>query len=124
MALSQFLEVLEIVERSARRVDDVATTVVPPVLLDAETACRARDHLPQARRTTVRIGERVVGALDDGQQCELHRQSAAFEFGADMRHVALRTREDTIEIVGVPDVPVTLGLNAAILLIAQLEVAP
>ena len=69
----------------------------------------------------MRIGERIVGALDDRQQCELERQAAALEFGRDVRQVALCAGKDALQVVRVPDEPVEFAADARIVLGGQRE---
>ncbi len=69
----------------------------------------------------MRVGERVVGALDDRQQREFERQAAALDLGRDVGQVALRAREDPVEVVRVPHEPVAFGRSAVVVLVVQRE---
>ena len=115
------MQVLEVVEGGARRLDNVTTAVVPPVLLEAETGRRTRDHLPQAGGAAVRIGERVVGAFDDRQQCELERQAATLQLVRNVRQIALGARENAIQVFRVADKPLQFTLDTAVLLRVELK---
>ncbi len=100
------MQELQVVERSTRGLHDVATTVVPPVLLQAEARAGAGNELPQARRASARIGERLEGALDHRQQSELQRHAASFELRDDVIHVELGAAEGALEIIRMIRVPV------------------
>src|SRR6185503_17342575 len=105
------MELLEVVERGTRGIEHVAATVEPPILLDAEAPARARDDLPQARSTTVRVREWIERALDDRQQRELGRHVALFERGHDVEQIQLAALEDAIEVVLIARVPRALALH-------------
>ena len=112
---------LEVVECRARRIDDIAAAVVPPILFEAEASRGAGNHLPQACRAAVRIGERIVGALDNRQQCEFERQTTPVQLRRDVRQVALGAREDAVQVIRMLDKPVALRANAAAVLVLEYE---
>ncbi len=114
----------EVVERGARRFDDVAAAVVPPVLLQTETPARARNHLPEARSPAVRVGERVVGTLDNWQQREFEGQVAPDQLVGDVRQVTLCPCEHARQVVRMADKPVQFGLNSSIFLALEPESVP
>ena len=108
------MQIGQVFECTVGGVDDVAPAVVPPVLPDSESACGAGNDLPQAGGAAVRVGERVVRALNDRQQGELQRQATRLELGGDVRQVALTAVEYAIQVVGVPHIPVQLGLDTRV----------
>jgi hypothetical protein len=121
VAIVEVVEVFEVIEGGARRFDNVAAAVIPPVLLEPEARGRARDHLPQAGRAAVRVGKRVVGTLHDGQQGQLQRQAAAHQLVGNVRQVALGACEDALQVVWVAHEPLQFGLDSTVLLRFELE---
>ena len=71
----------------------------------------------------MRVGERVIRALDDRQQGQFERHVAAFEFGKDVGQVALCTGKHAIQVIGVLREPLQLGRRAIVVLVGQLEAA-
>src|SRR5690606_1136638 len=98
-------DVLQIVERGAGRGDDVAALVHPPVLFEAIVLAGGGDELPHAQGLGRGGGERVVGALDDGQQRQFGRHAAIFEFGDDVIQIALAAFEHALDVAGVVEIP-------------------
>ena len=108
------MQIGQVIERPAGGIDDVAAAVVPPVLLDAKALRRSRNDLPESGGAAMRIGKRIVGALDNGQQGEIQRQATRFDFSSDIRQVTLCPGKHAIEIVGVAQEPAELRLDAAV----------
>ncbi len=99
------MQFLQIIQCAIGRADDVATAVVPPVLLHAEVLAGGGDELPDAGSAGDRIGARVECAFDHRQQCDLGRHAAAIHFFHDVEQVALRTfahAQDVIRMAGIP----------------------
>jgi hypothetical protein len=114
VAVEHAVQVLEVVERGARRLEHVAPAVEPPVLCEAEPAARAGNDLPEPGRAAVRIREWVERALDDGQQRELGRHAARLERAHDVEQVQIGAREDAVEIGLIARIPVPLALDGRI----------
>ena len=106
VAVEQAMQVLQVIQRSARGLDDITAAVVPPVLLESVLAPRARDELPQARRTAMGIGIGVERAFHHRQQGDLERHVARFDFLDDVMQVGAGTVGDAVQIRLVPLVPV------------------
>ena len=103
---------LQIIERAARGLDDVAPAVIPPVLLQAEARAGFRNELPQSRGARARIGVGLKRAFHHGQQRDLERHAARFEFSDDMVKVQLRAAEGALQILGIGGEPVQLLVDA------------
>ncbi len=75
-----FVDVLQVVERGIGRGDDVAALIEPPVLLQVVGLAGRGNELPHAEGARRRIGQGIEGAFDDGQQGQLGRHAALFQF--------------------------------------------
>src|SRR3984885_8234899 len=96
VAVELIVQRLQIIERRARRLDDVAPSVVPPVLLEVEARPRAGDELPQSRRARSRVGVRLVRALNHRQQGKLERHAALFDLRGNVIEIKLRALEGSL----------------------------
>ncbi len=67
----------------------------------------------------MRIGERIVGALDDRQQRELQWQPPLGYLGSDVGQIALRAIENAIEVIRIAHEPVTFGVDPRMLAALQ-----
>ncbi len=89
VAVELVVQGLQVVQRGASAFDDIATAVVPPVLLQAEARAGVGNELPQSRGARARIRIGLEGALDDRQQSDLERHAPALELGDDMVEIQL-----------------------------------
>ena len=112
----------EVVERGASGLDDVAATVVPPVLLQSVPPAGRRHELPQARRPRVRVRALAERALHHRKQRELHWQLALFDFPCDVGQVGAGALRYAMEVFLVPSVP--LDRAPDLLLVRVLQVHP
>ena len=112
----------EVVERGASGLDDVAATVVPPVLLQSVPPAGRRHELPQARRPRVRVRTLAERALHHRQQRELHGQLALLDFPHDVGQVRAGALRHAMEVFLVPSVP--LDRAPDLLLVRVLQVHP
>ena len=120
VAVELFGQRFQVIERAARGFDDVAATVVPPVLFQAITAAGARDELPETRGPPVRIRKRVIGAFDDRQQRNFQRHAARGKLAGDVMQITARTGKNAIEISLVLAIPVELQVDGPLLAVGQL----
>ena len=121
VALELVVQVLQVIERGAGRLDDIASSVVPPGLGQAEAVAGAGDELPKSRGARARIGEGLEGALDHRQQRELHRHAALVDLLDDVVHVERSAPEHAIEIRRVAGVPERLVVDCGAIFVLELE---
>ena len=108
VAVELVMERLQVIERCARRFDDVAPPVVPPVLLQPVFRAGVGNELPQARGACARVRIGLEGAFHHRQQRDLERHAAAFQFGDDLVQVQIGAPEGALQILGVRRVPAQL----------------
>jgi hypothetical protein len=99
------VELLQVVERGAGRVEDAAAVVAKDGLLELEVAPGRRDELPHAGGARHRHRLRVVGALDEGQQRQLGRHVALVELFDDVEQIATAALGHARHVVGPRRVP-------------------
>jgi hypothetical protein len=114
-------QVLQVREGGIGRLDDVASLVEPPGLLQTEMLARARDELPETGCAAARIRDRVERALDDRQQREFHRHAAPVDLAYDVMQVTGATLENAVEVLGLGQVPLDLAIDGALIDIRQRE---
>ena len=124
VALELVVQILQVIERRARRLDHIAPSVVPPGLGQAEAVAGAGDELPEPRGASARIGEGLEGALDDRQQCELHRHAALVDLLDDVVHVKRSAPEHAIKVRRVAGVPERLVVDRGAIFVLELEARP
>ena len=98
-------ELREVVERGTGRRDDVATPVVPPVLLQPVEPSGRRHELPQPRCSRRGVREGPESTLDDRQQCEIERQLPLLGLPHDVRQVRPGTLQHAPELLPVVRIP-------------------
>ena len=111
IAIELLVELLQVVERGARRFEHIAPAVEPPVLREAQSLAGAGNDLPQTRRAAVRIREGIERAFYDRQQRELGRHAARLELAGDMEQIELAPLEDAVEVRLVARVPIAFALH-------------
>ena len=107
----QGVDFLQVVQCGPGRFNHVSPLVHPPVLREFINAAGGWNELPKASSLRVRGGLGVVGALYNGKQGKLHRQSTCLDFFNNMVQVRPSAREDPVEVVGVRGKPFDKGLN-------------
>ena len=95
------MHVLEVVERGARRRDDIAAAVIPPVLFEAEALAGARHELPQTVGAHPRLRVGLECALDHRQERELERHPARFDLFDDVMQVGHCPAKHAFQICGI-----------------------
>jgi hypothetical protein len=119
----QFVNVLQVVERRAGRLDDVAPFVDPPVLFQIVLLAGRRHELPQAGSMAARVGGRIVGALDHRQQGNFHRHAALVEFDNDEMQVTAAACDHPPQIVRAVHVPLLMVKNQRVVDVRHREAA-
>src|SRR6185312_8213752 len=99
VAVELIVEILQVIESRPSGLDDIAPTVIPPVLLQAKARPRARYELPQPRSPRVGISIRLERAFEDGEQRNLERHATRLELRDDMIEIGFRVAERTLEMV-------------------------
>lgn len=105
VTVEALVQLLQVIECCTGRIDDVAATVVPPVLLQAQPFAGAGNDLPETRGAPVRIGKRIECALDDRQQRQIAGHAAFFECFGDVMQVAAGAPEHTLNVFRVAAIP-------------------
>src|SRR4051812_7768522 len=70
---------LQIIQRSTSRSNNVASSVVVPILFETKPFARAGNELPQSSCTCPGVRDRIESTLDHGKQRELHGHLARFD---------------------------------------------
>ena len=82
------MQFLQIIQCGLGGGGHIATTVIPVILLQAVVFAGGRNELPDTGGFGVRIGLRIEGAFNHGQQGDFHRHAARFDFINNMKQVA------------------------------------
>ena len=114
VAVEPIVERLQVIESGARRLDDVAPAVVPPVLLEPEARSGPGNELPQSRGARARVGVGLEGALHHRQERQLARHAATLELGHDLIEIELGPSEGALQVLGVVGVPAQLLIHRAL----------
>ncbi len=109
VAVEQLVQALQVVQRGLGRGQHVAAVVAEDVLLEVEVPAGGGHELPHA--DGLGAGLRVVaeGALDEGQQRQLHRHAALLDLLDHVVQVQAAAAGHARDVVGPAAVPV-LGL--------------
>ena len=99
------VELLQVVERGAGRLQHVAAVVAKDVLLQREVLAGGGHELPHARGARARDRLRIERAFDERQQRQLGRHAAALELFDDVEHVAAAAFGHALHVVGPRRVP-------------------
>ena len=78
VAVKAFMQHRQVIQGRIGRGNDIPPAVVPPVMLQAIMFARAGDKLPDAGGMAARIGEWLIGALDNREQGQIERHGPLF----------------------------------------------
>ena len=101
----QAVQPLQVVQRSAGRGEHGAPVVAEEVLAQFEVLAGGGHELPHARGAGSRHRLRVEGTLDEGQQRQVDRHVAAFDFFDDVEQIAPAALGHALHIVGPRGIP-------------------
>ncbi len=121
IAVELIRQEFQVVERSGGCGEYVASPVVVPILLETVASPGRWNELPQARSSRAGIGNRIERALDDRQECELHRHAARLDLVHDVKQIALAALEGAIEILRVTSKPALLFIDGRVVHVNERE---
>ena len=113
VAVELIVQRLQIVERGARRLDDVAPPVVPPVLLAVQSASPfpgMNCHSPEARAREYAYGSKALSTI--GSSAISSGMPRASSCGGDVIEVEIRAPEGALQVIGIVREPDELLVDA------------
>ena len=96
----QSVQLLQIIERGPRRMDDVTAIIDPPVLRQVEVFARSRHELPKAGGLGAGQCDWIHRTFDEWQQGQFSWQATLFNLINDVIQVAATARHHPIQIIG------------------------